>query len=83
MRIPAKRSQNNVYHKIFIGSLMFAFVMIAVFGGLSAYFTGTETAPPAEGQVGVTNGTSDILIAIPLVLGGLGILVALFAAIVK
>lgn len=70
--------KDNVYRKAFLGSLIFAFVMLAVFGGLSMYAGGLEAPVVAEGDEAVTSGLPSLIMAIPIALGGLGVLLALY-----
>jgi predicted membrane-bound mannosyltransferase/sugar lactone lactonase YvrE len=64
--------------KAFISSLIFAFVMLAAFGGLSLVASGAETPAAVEGEQAVATGLPSFVLAIPIVLGGLGVLLALY-----
>lgn len=70
--------KENASRKAFLGSLIFAFVMLAVFGGLSMYGSGLESPPAIEGEQNVTTGLPTIVTVLPIILGGLGILLALY-----
>ena len=70
--------KDNFYRKAFLGSLIFAFVMLAVFGGLSMYAGGLEAPVAVEGEQATTAGFPSYILAVPVLLTGIGVLLALY-----
>ncbi len=75
--------KENNYRKAFLGCLIFAFVMLAVFGGMSMYASGLEAPAAVEGEQAAASGLPSIVTVLPIILGGLGILLALYFVIIE
>jgi len=77
-QVSQKTWQDKNNHKRFLGSLIFAFIMLAVFGGLSIYSSSLAAPVAVEGETTVASGLPTILIALPIIIGGFSILLALY-----
>jgi uncharacterized protein (TIGR03663 family) len=77
-QVSQKTWQDKNNRKRFLGSLIFAFIMLAVFGGLSMYSSSLAAPVAVEGETAVAPGIPTILIALPIIIGGFSILLALY-----
>ncbi len=77
-QVSQKSWQDKNYRKMFIGSLIFAFIMLAVFGGLSTYSSSLAAPVAVEGETSTAPGIPNILIGLPIIIGGFAILLALY-----
>ncbi|MFC1997777.1 flippase activity-associated protein Agl23 [Chloroflexota bacterium] len=77
-QITKKSWDNNTYRKAFLGCLIFTFTMLVVFGGLSMYASSLEIPAPIEGETTTAPGLPTILMVLPIILAGLGLVLAIF-----